>query len=300
MKVTIKNLFYGTMVTLSDDPTEFVYVLEEVDWGNATANFTEASNAKGYGTKITYTAYTMRDMAITGWLVAEETDLVNGWKTVEDLKDKLNRLINPSHDLEVICKKYKIKCRAATSIKYSVDYRYNNEILVKFVIDLRASYPFFTYVNPDVITDSHVEGGLMFPWEIPLDEGGDMFGFVPENNLTFIKNMGDIDAGFLLVCTAKWGDARDIEVINNRTGQFISIDIDLIEGDILKISTVTQDKFATLEREGVVEDITKYVLRGSEFWQLSPGNNDISIRMVNSTNMFYELTYVPGFMEVLQ
>lgn len=300
MKVTIKNLFYGTMVTMADDPDEFTYVLEEVDWGNATANFTEASNAKGYGTKITYTAYTMRDMSITGWLVADQKDLLNGWRTVEDLKDKLNRLVNPSHDLEVICKKYKIKCRAATSIKYSIDYRFNNEVLVKFVIDLRASYPFFTYVNPDVITDSAVEGGLMFPWEIPIPDGGDMFGFVPENNLSFIKNMGDIDAGFLLECTAKWGPARDIEVINNRTGQRISIDIDLEEDDMLRISTVTQDKFVTLVHDGVERDVTKLVLRGSEFWQLSPGTNDLTIRMVNNTNMYYELTYVPGFMEVLQ
>lgn len=298
MKVIVKNLFYGLQVVFDEE--SFVYVLEEVNWGNVSANFTEASNAKGYGTKITYTAYTPRDLSITGWLVAEPKDLENGWKSIEDLKDEVNRLINPSHDLEVICKKYKIKCRAATSIKYSIDYRYNNEVMVKFVIDLVATYPFFTYVNPDVITDSMVEGGLQFPWIIPEDEGGDLFAFVPENNLTFIKNMGDIDAGFLLVCTARYGEAHDLDIINNNTGQFIKLKIELEEGDILRVSTVTQDKFVTLEHEGVVEDITKYVVRGSEFWQLSPGSNDISIHMVNSSNMLFELTYVPGFMEVLQ
>lgn len=292
MKVTLKNLYYDTSIDIDQD--SFTCMLDDngIDWGTADASFTTINDIKGYGSKVSFTSYQTRSINIIGWLAANDS------KEIPQLKYSLSRLMNPSHELELICEGYKIKCRAASSVRYSTEYRYNNEVLCKFSLDFEAHYPFFTYEDPEIIVDSKTINGIIFPWVIP--ESGDLFDLIPENNLAYINNVGDIDVGFVLYCDAVRGPTENIKVINNKTDQYIEIPIFVDKGETLIISTLTGDKYVKLQQGEEETDVTYLVTRNSEFWQLLSGFNDIEIQAINKSNIEFSMHYTPSFMEVVQ
>lgn len=294
MKITLRNLYYNTSLDIDQD--SFTCMLDEdgVDWGTADASFTQISDIKGYGSKVSFTAYQTRNISIIGWLAA------NDGAVIKELKKPLSRMMNPSHDLELICNGYKIKCRASSSVKYATEYRLNNEVLCKFSLNFEAHYPFFTLANAGILTESKTEGGLVFPWIIPDELGGDVFEFIAENSLSYINNTGDIDTGFILECYAAYGSSKNIVVTNQTTGEFLHVDIVLKEFDKLIISTVTSDKYVHLVRDDIETDITYKVTRDSNFWQFSPGGNDLTIAAVDKSNLEFLLHYMPAFLEVVQ
>ena len=60
-------------------------------------------------------------------------------------KEVLNRLVNPLHPIDAVVQgKYKLTFKPDYSVKYSVSYEENNEVLCKFLIQGTCADPMFT------------------------------------------------------------------------------------------------------------------------------------------------------------
>lgn len=292
MDIEIKNLNYRTSFTIST--SGFDILLEDVDFGTAIANQIQSSDIQGYGTIVSHTTFSPREISIIGWVVASNVE------TVEEKKKPLRRIVNPLHPMELIIdKEYSIKGRADTPIKFvkKMDRR-NNDVLCRFVIDITAYYPFFTYAIPEIITESKEVGVPLFPITIPENEGM-IFGLIPENNISYIMNEGDIDTGFILELTATHGDVSDIVFKSDTLNKSIDLTgYTLRKDNKMIISTLTGEKYIKVVTSTQELDITNKTTLDSKLFQLIPGANNLDLQAVNSSNLTLKLIRSPAFLEV--
>lgn len=104
-------------------------------------------------------------------------------------------------------------------------------------------------------------GGLKFPFKLPMT-------FSKEGSTVAINNKGDVDTP---VYIEFYGPASNPKITNLTTGEFICIKRDLLEDEILKISTLFGNKYARIEDTNAFH----YIDLDSTFWQLVPGENKI-------------------------
>lgn len=293
MDIEVKNLNYGTSFLMSTSGNDIV--IEYPDFGAAIANQLQSADIKGYGTTVNGTTFSPRGISIIGWVIASDI------MSVDEKKKPLRRIINPLHQLELIIDgTYSIKGRADTSIKFAnrMDRR-NNEVLCRFVIDITAHYPFFTYAIPEVITESQEVGVPLFPITIPENEGM-IFGLIPENNLSYILNEGDIETGFLFEITAYYGDVTEFILTSTTLNQSIKLlGYKLEKDNKILISTLTGDKYIKLITDTGEEDITNKMSLDSKMFQLIPGANNLTLISGDSSNLRLKMTRSPAFMEVI-
>lgn len=92
---------------------------------------------------------------------------------------------------------------------------------------------------------------------------------------------GDADAGAIISIYAK-GSAKNITLYNTETGESLFIDTEKIKkitgrpfdsGDDIRISTIKGDLYVRLLREGVYTNVISALGKGSDFFQLTNGDN---------------------------
>ncbi len=133
-----------------------------------------------------------------------------------------------------------------------------------------------------------------WPWESTVDEGVN-FGYLEFSDETFYTNEGHEPVGFRMRFIATRGTASGMTVLHPRTGQFLTVDVTLLQGDELLISTTDEDMDAYLNGVSVFDSITPQ----SEFWQLQPGDNLIRITAENKTNLDVWLNFQSRYSSAL-
>lgn len=113
-------------------------------------------------------------------------------------------------------------------------------------------------------------GSLEFPVEIP--ETGMQIGYRQPSLIVNVYNGGDVRTGVRIEFQAL-GDVVNPVITNVDSQEFIRLNINLQEGDILTLSTGYGDKWAKLFRDGITTDALRYVDVDSTFLQLAPGDN---------------------------
>lgn len=148
-----------------------------------------------------------------------------------------------------------------------------NVFPLKAQISLLCPSPYFTDLEP---TTAYMAASLPmweFPFEIPADNSFE-FDTVNDGGLiSSIENKSNINVG----CVWKIKALADIskpKIIHLKTYEWLEVNIQLQNGDILEINTKLGDEAITLTRGKIRTNVFNNLVYGSDFLQLLPGQNE--------------------------
>lgn len=189
---------------------------------------------------------------------------------MREYRRKLNRVLNPQYAATLTYEygefKRVIDCKVDNAPVFS-----RKAIFQDFTVQLLCLNPFWrkeSKARDDIATWI---GGLEFPVEIPLAEGWQI-GFRQPSLIVNVYNDGDVQAGIRVEFRAL-GVVKKPSLLNVDTGEFIKLNIDLVAGDVLSVSTGYGEKEVTLKRGGATSDAFRYLDVDSSYLQLSVGDN---------------------------
>lgn len=189
---------------------------------------------------------------------------------MREYRRKLNRVLNPQYAATLTYEygefKRVIDCKVDNAPVFS-----RKAIFQDFTVQLLCLNPFWRKESKSRDDIATWIGGLEFPVEIPAE--GWQIGFRQPSLIVNVYNDGDVQAGIRVEFRAI-GVVKKPSLLNVDTGEFIKLNIDLVAGDVLSVSTGYGEKEVTLKRGGgVTSDAFRYLDVDSSYLQLSVGDN---------------------------
>ena len=131
--------------------------------------------------------------------------------------------------------------------------------------------PYLKGMDPITSDLSNVSALFHFPFHSTASKDI-VFGEIETDTSVSIENGGDITCGLTIELYAKKA-ISDPKIFNYVTGEFIGLDFDMIQGDLITINTEAGNKTVTLLRDAVETNIFNHVIAGSTWLQLSPAGD---------------------------
>lgn len=291
-EVYLKNEITGVKVHISEANDD--YVLQEMYFGPIEASITDYKAVGQVGSYISAIDLEPRTPYLMGWVVAPDYTLL------EQRKSVLNSLVDPTAMMTIECyDTFRISGHPTKTIQYGKEWKENNDIMCKFMINWYCADPcFYEYAERSMALATWT-GLFHFPLIIP--EGvGIQFGHRQTALVGIIPNIGDIEIGMDITFEAV-GDVSNPYILNLVTQEIIQLKFEMKAGDIIKLSTGFNQKTVTLYRgEDEPEDIFQaFVYPPSVFMQLHRGNNALRYGSdAGSDNLLIYISYMPQFLEV--
>lgn len=288
--IKLTNMVNNQAVVIGTVDTDFI--IGDVDLGTVEGNHHSYKYVDQVGVHIESTTLEQRAVSIPGWVIGKD------YATLKRNKDILNRIVNPQHLLvATVYDKYRLQFKPDFSIRYSVEYAQNNEVLCQFLIQGTCADPMFSTVSslPTYIASTIPK--FHFPWVIPKDKGA-LLGLREPSLIATIDNEGDIDTGMLIKfsCTST---VVNPSLLNVLTREFVKINKTLSGGDSVTVSTEPGNKFVLGTSKGVTENYFKYRDFDSVWLPMRVGANVLKYDAdsgVDSLNVL--VTFTPKFLEV--
>lgn len=89
-------------------------------------------------------------------------------------------------------------------------------------------------------------------------------------------NAGDISTGAIFTLTARTSQILNPRIYNTTTNEYFGLNVDLMQGDVITISTYKGSKSALLNHDGEITNVINKRQAGSKWLQLAAGVNEIS------------------------
>lgn len=246
------------------------YILKSVDWGTIKGTHNTYKYLNQIGVSVNNTSLGTRDIAIEGWVVAQhERDMTKK-------KSALNAFINPQEPLDLLYDDYKIQFNPDNTVKYSINYAENNDVVCKFQIVGTAHDPMFVDSIENRLNFATTTAGFHFPLVISpqLPEGGVVFGSRTDSLIATVINKGSVSTGMRIVFKAK-GSVSNPKLINVETQEQLLIRKDLVAEEEIEINTIVGSK-RVRGRIGETSPFTNYFVYktlDSTWIQLAVGKN---------------------------
>lgn len=266
--ITLKNLTTSAVLELDMVTTPY-YILDNVDWGQIGSTHHSYKYINQIGVYVTGTSLETRDIAITGWVIADTE------RQMDDRKRMLNSFVNPQQLIEIEYKQYRLNFLPDNSIKYGTTIKENNEVMCKFKIDGIAPDPLFKEDHEDRVAAATTKGLFHFPLIINKTEQSPptiMFGLREPSLIINVYNSGAVATGMRLVFKAT-GTVVGPTFINVKTQKYFKINKTLVAGEEVEINTNTGERKITGRLNGVESNYFKYMDLNSTFLQLEKGDN---------------------------
>ena len=274
------------------DKLDSEYVLEGADFGTVEGTHNSYKYINQIGVYIDSTTLEQRQVSISGWVIGDTYD------ELESNKEVLNRFVNPLHPIKAILfDEYTITFKPDFSIKYSVSYQENNEVLCKFLIQGTCAEPMFTTKERQSTLVAAIIPKFHFPLVIPKDTGI-LMGLREPSLLAELYNRGDIDTGMTIVlsCTSP---VTNPSLLNVDTREFIKINKTLAAGEQVIISTESGKKSVKGIIKGEEFNYFKYLDFDSSWLQLHTGKNTLKYDAdENVDNLGVLISFWPKYLEV--
>ena len=291
----IESLVLTNTVTLQSvllDKDDSELVLDEADLGTVEGTHHSYKYVSQVGVYIDSTTLEQRTVSISGWVIGDTYD------ELKVNKEILNRLVNPLHPIDaVIQEKYKLTFKPDYSVKYSVSYEENNEVLCKFLIQGTCADPMFTTKDKQSALIASIIPKFRFPLIIPQSTGI-LMGLREPSLLATLNNGGDIDTGLLVTfsCTST---VTNPSLLNVDTREFIKINKVMSAGEQIIISTGSGEKYIKGIVNGVEYNYFKYMDFDSAWLQLHTGENTLKYDADNNVDGLEVLiSFLPKYLEV--
>lgn len=246
------------------------YILKSVDWGVIKGTHNTYKYLNQIGVSVNNTSLGTRDIAIEGWVVAQHE------RDMTAKKVALNAFINPQEPLDLLYGDYKIQFNPDSTVKYSINYAENNDVVCKFQIVGTAHDPMFVDSLENRLSFATTTAGFHFPLVISsqLPEGGVVFGSRTDSLIATVINKGSVPTGMRIVFKAK-GSVSNPKLINVETQEQLLISKDLVAEEEIEINTVIGSK-RVRGRIGETSPFTNYFVYktlNSTWIQLAVGKN---------------------------
>lgn len=241
------------------------YLLNEKDLGQIGADHFTTKSLGQMGEYLTGTSLESRDISLTGYIKAHNKP------EMETRKKDLIDLINPLHEMQVIKDNHKLDCKATSSIKFSTDYKDNNDYLCKFMVEYFCSNPFWTKVNESRRDIALWIPSFRFPLTIP-QEKPIIMGYRSPSTIVNIENNGNVEIGMRIEFKAL-GTVVNPSLLNVNTQELLKIEKILTVDEVITVNTNFGKKRVTQKLNGIESNAFPYLKRGSIFLQLNPGSN---------------------------
>ena len=296
--IKVKNLSTNQLIKFSKTPGE-PYMLETdgIDWGSVVAKHNTYTNLSGIGNTITSTKIDSRSVSITGRVCPTHTNkqLMKLYSTgnvaklteyklreIAQSKQLLSQLVNPSDVLRIHAGDYYIEGKPTTSVKFSSDWKENNEIYCKFTftIDCEES-PLFHFKAQTKTQLSGITGGFHFPLVLRKNKGIH-FGIKRSYQLLLIDNNSDTPIGGVFYLKAK-GPVTHPTVTNVYGQQSMTIEKDLVVGEILKIDTTERKIWGSTDRGETFQNYFSYWNFDNSWIEFVVGNTLIGFSTVDES-----------------
>ncbi len=215
-----------------------------------------------------------RDISIVGHIKDRDKE------RAQRLRRELNHILNPQYTATLIYElggyKRVIGCTVDSAPVFV-----RQPIYTSFTIQLLCLNPFWreeSEVREDVAA---WVGAFEFPiradddkpdgLEIPI-EGTWEIGYRQPSLIVSVFNGGDVKAGIRIDFRAL-GALTNPSLLNVNTGQYIKVNMDMLAGDVLSVSTGYGEKAVTLRRNDADSDAFRYLDVDSSYLQLDVGDN---------------------------
>lgn len=291
----IESLVLTNTVTLQSvllDKNDSELVLDEADLGTVEGTHHSYKYVSQVGVYIDSTTLEQRTVAISGWVIGDTYDELKANKEV------LNRLVNPLHTIDaVIQDKYKLSFKPDFSVKYSVSYEENNEVLCKFLIQGTCADPMFTTKDKQTALIASIIPKFRFPLVIPQNKGI-LMGLREPSLLATLNNGGDIDTGLLITfsCTST---VTNPSLLNVDTREFIKINKTMSAGEQIIVFTGSGEKYIKGIVSGEESNYFKYMDFDSTWLQLHTGENILKYDADDNVDGLEVLiSFLPKYLEV--
>lgn len=266
--IILRDLTNGGILELSQETTPF-YILKEADWGTIDAKHNQTRYVKQIGTTLISSILGTRNVEISGWVVAKNSD------SMSKRKFSLNNFFNPLHTYQIEYRGFKLEVLFNQSVRYSRETKWNNEVACEWKISGISINPLFYEINTMATKSTDSEPKFKFPFSFSSDTNEDViFGEVKLNTIINIVNSGQVDVGMQIHIRC-FGDVLNPIVTNIVTNEYFKINKTLVEGEEILINTSIGNKFVKGRLDSNSEYTNYYNYRdfGSSWLQLVMGNN---------------------------
>lgn len=183
----------------------------------------------------------------------------------------LNRVIFPKRYIKVY---YKSVSKDLYIEGYVESFEYDHfETKLACQLSVICPSPFWMSNNMTKSLLTPVVDLFEFPFSIPV-EGIALSEFV-ENQTGIVKNNGNIETGAIIEIEATHNIVAPV-IINVTTGQRMTANIEMKEGDRVIISTIKGNKYIKSDCNCVESNIINDLTTDSEWIQLVPGDNQFN------------------------
>lgn len=261
-KIIITNI-NGESITLGNESPYFLQILEGASELPVTIESQKAPKQDGS----TYFDNTLENRAFTieGMIVTK-----NNPSLVNEARRKMQRVLNPKMGEVIIAYQGKeIKGIVETTPAFPGGDGNKGIYYQKYLINLLCHQPFWLEPFYESREMSYIMGGLSFRLSLPTSFSNRGFKRMAVND-------GDVSTPVEIEFK---GPAINPTVTNETTGEFLRVNRELGEEDVLTVSTAFGEKYVRINGENAFH----YIDLDSTFWQLIPGENILSYASNNDS-----------------
>lgn len=291
-QITITSKRRGE-ITLTRGDRVGIY-LDDVDFGKVEGNHNLYNYYNQVGASIASTVIGTRDISITGHVLEDWQD------TMRERYDLIERFFNPTEDLTIHFRGYKIDFRPDMSVGWERDHKANNRYGRKFLVQGTAAFPLFAEEEQTQVTFDTQEKLFRFPTSFGSDTPF-AFAVTSETYGTTVNNNGDTATG--VTCQISFtASVTNPRIVNRTTGKFVAVNRTFVGGETLEICTSEGNKYMRVtDSNGATVSVMRYRHVNNSWWKLQPGENAVSVTCDDVTEiggMSVTLFYTPLYMEV--
>lgn len=216
---------------------------------------------------------------------------------VEKRRQELYKVVKPSRYIKVYYKTSDIDVYAEGYVETcEIE---NFEMLTKGQISIICPDPYLYNTSEISASYSQIIGGFSFPF--PKNDKPFILGQYNSQNIMTIFNSGD-EIGCKIVIEGSSSDeisAVNPTIYNADTDEYLQIQGEILNGDIVTITTKTGNKTVTLERSGVTTNIINRLVSGSTWLTLREGENNFYLRASEGlTNLKVKIIHTNAYLGV--
>lgn len=261
--ITIINTVTKKQITIDTRTSPFI--LESVDWGVVESVHQSYKYIDQIGVYVTGTTLETRLPSIVGWVTGET------YSELRNKKKTLNLMINPKQPIDIVVDNYKLRLYPSSSIRYSIVYQENNEVMCKFMISGLCADPLFSSKDEHKVEGASTLPKFRFPLIIPQPKGI-LMGLRQPSLIISIDNLGAVGTGLKIEFRAT-GTVDNPKLINANNQEFFAINKTMVSGERIFVNTNTGSKKVEGELNNIKSNYYKYRDLDSTWLQLQMGTN---------------------------
>ncbi|MFD2442936.1 phage tail family protein [Bacillus sp. CGMCC 1.16607] len=262
---------------------------------SATINYTESTSD---GSKYQNTVFDNKEFEIPFIIYKSISDFL--W--IEEKRNEAYKVFNPKANPMRIGittkadKEYYINANLEGVPSFPSGFENNNQVWQRGLLQFSANDPFFYSNNEEKVDIALWVGNFEFPLEIS-EEGIEM-GYRAPSLIVNVFNDGQESTGMLIRFRAL-GTLSTPSLVNVNTYESLKINITMLPGDVIEVSTYKRRKRVTLIRNGVISNIFNQLDLSSKFLQLDLGDNLFRYDAVEGLdNLEVSMTFTPRLLGV--